>query len=97
MKRLNEFTNRAIDRAELNLAILGAVIIKWLSETARTSRRQSARGLPGQATLEWVLIGGILVVIIVGLLLTIFKPQLETIMNNILQMVQTNTSAGPTN
>lgn len=94
MKRLSEATNRVYTRSELVLAVLVAMMIKWLSEAARTSRRESAKGLPGQATLEWVLIGGVLVVIIVGLLLTVFKPQLETIMKNILQMVQTNTSAG---
>jgi hypothetical protein len=94
MKRLNDVTTRAYSRTELLLAASMGWMIKWLADAARTGRRQSAKGLPGQATLEWVLIGGVLVVIIVGLLLTVFKPQLEAIMRNILQMVQTNTSAG---
>lgn len=94
MIRLNKVATRAYTRSELLLAALITWMIKWLADTARVSRRQSAKGLPGQATLEWVLIGGVLVVIIVGLLLTVFKPQLEAIMRNILQMVQTNTSAG---
>ncbi len=85
---------RAYTRTELVLVTLLAGMIKWLGSAARTSRRQSAKGLPGQATLEWVLIGGVLVVIIVGLLLTVFKPQIETIMQNILNMVQNSTSAG---
>jgi hypothetical protein len=85
---------RAYTRTELVLVTLLAGMIKWLGSAARTGRRQSAKGLAGQATLEWVLIGGVLVVIIVGLLLTVFKPQIETIMTNILNMVQNSTSAG---
>ncbi len=50
-------------------------------------------GLEGQATLEWVLIGGLLVVIIVGLLTTILRPQLEAIITAIMNTIQQNTAA----
>ncbi|HEX2915006.1 MAG TPA: hypothetical protein VH186_29705 [Chloroflexia bacterium] len=49
------------------------------------------QGLEGQSTLEWVLIGGMLVVIIVALLTTVFKPQLEAILKGILDLIQQNT------
>lgn len=94
MKRVNEVTLRAYTRTEATVTALLTGLIAWLVGGARATRKRNAKGLPGQATLEWVLIGGILVVIIIALLLTVFKPQLEAIMKNILQMVQNSTSGG---
>ncbi len=62
------------------------------AEYVRT-RGKVRPGLEGQSTLEWVLIGGMLVVIIVGLLTTVFKPQLEAIITSILNTIQQNTTA----
>ncbi len=59
--------------------------------SSSSNSRKLRPGMEGQATLEWVLIGGILVVIIVAVLTTVFKPQLEAIMTNILKAVQQNT------
>lgn len=64
-------------------------------QEARELSTHRFRSLPGQATLEWVLVGGVMVVIVVGLLVTIFQPQLEAIVTNILKLVQQNTG-GPT-
>lgn len=93
MKRLNETTLRVYSRIELALAALLTGLVAWLTGTNTMARKRRAKALPGQATLEWVLIGGILVVIIVALLLTIFKPQIEAIMQNILKLVQQSTSS----
>lgn len=94
MKRLNEISLWAYARTEVMLTTLLLGLVAWFTGAITATRKRSAKGLPGQATLEWVLIGGILVVIIVALLLTVFKPQIEAIMKNILQMVQTSTSSG---
>src|SRR5690349_14219669 len=51
---------------------------------ASAADRKLRPGLEGQSTLEWVLIGGILVVIIVSILSTVFKPQLEAILTSIM-------------
>jgi hypothetical protein len=61
-----------------------------------SSGRRLRPGLEGQSTLEWVLIGGILVVIIVAALTTVFKPQLENILNNIMNTIQQNTTGSGT-
>lgn len=65
-------------------------------QDGKVKPEQRSWALPGQATLEWVLIGGIMVVIIVGLLITLFQPQLEAIVTNILNLIQQNTG-GQTN
>jgi hypothetical protein len=62
----------------------------------KPEQRSRTLPLPGQATLEWVLIGGIMVVIVVGLLITIFQPQLEAIVTNILNLIQQNTGGQAT-
>ncbi len=61
-----------------------------------SSGRRLRPGLEGQSTLEWVLIGGILVLIIVAALTTVFKPQLENILNNIMNTIQQNTTGSGT-
>ncbi|HEX2912215.1 MAG TPA: hypothetical protein VH186_15505 [Chloroflexia bacterium] len=94
MRRLNEVSLRAYAQTEVILTVLLSGLVVWFTGATTATRKRSAKGLPGQATLEWVLIGGILVVIIVALLLTVFKPQIEAIMKNILQMVQNSTSGG---
>src|SRR5436305_1031121 len=57
---------------------------------ASVTGRKLRPGLEGQSTLEWVLIGGILVVIIVSILSTVFKPQLEAILTSIMNTIQQN-------
>lgn len=98
MKRLNKLGLQLYARTELALAALLAALVGGATDASSKStdtaiRKYRFKAVPGQATLEWVLIGGILVVIIIALLLTIFKPQIETIMQNILNLVQQNTSS----
>jgi uncharacterized membrane protein YidH (DUF202 family) len=94
-KRVAEMTVLVYNRAALGLLALVTGLVAWLAgarSKASARKLRQLKALPGQATLEWVLIGGIMVVIIVGLLVTVFRPQLETIVTNILNLVQTNTS-----
>ena len=55
--------------------------------------RKLRPGMEGQSLIEWVLIGGILVVIIVGLLTKIVFPQLEAILTSIMNTIQQNTTS----
>lgn len=94
-KRVERVTVLVYSKAELALMALVTVLATWLAGSgpkAPARKFRQLKALPGQATLEWVLIGGIMVVIIVALLVTVFRPQLETIVTNILNLVQTNTS-----
>jgi hypothetical protein len=87
-----ETVKRISNRFALTLQSFIALLMARTLTPIPLPAEQKRKAFKGQSTLEWVLIGGVMVVIIIALLVTVLRPALEGVIQNIVDLITQNTS-----
>ncbi len=87
--------NLALLKAQIQIQLVMAVMLAFLETVLLGKPVARRKGLRGEVSLEWVLVGGIMVVIIGTVMMAVVKPNFETIVKNIMDIIVKDTSNGP--
>ncbi len=86
--------NLALIKAHIQLQLAMGVLIAFLATLLLGKPGERRKGLRGEVSLEWVLVGGFMVLLIGTAMVTVVKPNFEAVIKNIMDIIVKDTGTG---